>query len=167
MNRNPTGIGAIAMSITPHLECQGAPYGITAHVSNAVVNDIAGARMKSGKYAWPGYVSSFMMFFTPSGHRLQQAVRSHPIGPAAILDERADAPLGPDHHHHAHHVDGEDREHLHHGSEEPDELVVRRRQVLERRDGGRLSLRKRENAGGHYHRAPAAAGWRFSAPASH
>src|SRR3954462_13184693 len=54
MNRKPTGIGAIAMSITPHLECHGAPYGITAHVNKAVVNDIAGARMKSGKYAWPG-----------------------------------------------------------------------------------------------------------------
>src|SRR5881628_3483430 len=43
MNRKPIGSGATAMSITPHRDSHGAPYGITAQVMSAVVNDIAGA----------------------------------------------------------------------------------------------------------------------------
>src|SRR6478672_9307826 len=34
MYRKPIGIGANAMSINPHFDCQGAPYGITAQVSS-------------------------------------------------------------------------------------------------------------------------------------
>jgi hypothetical protein len=44
----------------------GAANGITANVMSAGMNDSIGARMKSGIYAASGYVSSFMMFFSPS-----------------------------------------------------------------------------------------------------
>src|SRR5215211_5155494 len=66
MNRKPIGSGASAMSIVPHLDSHGAPYGITDHVRSAGMNAITGASTNNGVYASPGYVSSFMMFFTPS-----------------------------------------------------------------------------------------------------
>src|SRR5205823_5544150 len=66
MNRKPIGIGASAMSMGPQGESHVAPYGITDQTSSAGMNDMTGARMKSGRYAEAGYVSSFMMFFTPS-----------------------------------------------------------------------------------------------------
>ena len=48
MYRNPMGIGAIAMSITPQREYHDAPNGITAKVIKAGMNDSAGASTKSG-----------------------------------------------------------------------------------------------------------------------
>src|SRR5262245_54884779 len=57
VKRNPIGSGATDMSIVPHGESHGAPHGITAHVISAGMNAIAGARMKIGVYASPGYVS--------------------------------------------------------------------------------------------------------------
>src|SRR5689334_25388787 len=51
---NPTGIGASAMSSVPHFDTHGAANGMTTHVSSAAVKEMAGARMKSGRYAWPG-----------------------------------------------------------------------------------------------------------------
>ena len=109
MKRKPIGIGAIAMSIVPHCESHGAPYGITAHVSSAGMNDITGARMNSGRYACARVRLFLHDVLHAVGDRLQQSVRPDAIRPAAILDERADAALGPDHHHHADHVDREDR----------------------------------------------------------
>src|SRR6478672_10901133 len=49
--RKPIGSGASAMSIVPHFDCHGAPYGMTAQVSSAGRNDITGASTKSGRYA--------------------------------------------------------------------------------------------------------------------
>src|SRR5438067_985837 len=51
MNRNPIGSGASAMSIRPHGDAHGAANGITAHVSSAGMNAMAGARMNNGMYA--------------------------------------------------------------------------------------------------------------------
>src|SRR5690349_18400278 len=64
--RKPIGSGAIDMSIRPQRENHGAPNGMTAIVISAGIKDNAGARMNSGLYAAPGYVSSFMMFLRPS-----------------------------------------------------------------------------------------------------
>ena len=72
------------MSIVPHFESQGAPYGITAQVSSAGMNEITGARMNSGVFASPGYVSSFMMFFTPSATDC-----SSPCGPTRFGPRRS------------------------------------------------------------------------------
>src|SRR5213078_2972149 len=55
MKRKPIGSGASAMSMWPHLESHGAPYGITAQTRSAGMNAITGARMNSGVYASPGY----------------------------------------------------------------------------------------------------------------
>ena len=54
MYKNPMGIGAIAMSMTPQREYHDVPKGITAKVINAGMNDSAGASTKSGLYAAPG-----------------------------------------------------------------------------------------------------------------
>ncbi len=84
MKRKPIGSGASAMSIVPHFESQGAPYGITAQVSSAGRKAITGARTNSGRYACPGYVSSFMMFFTPSATDC-----SRPCGPTRFGPRRS------------------------------------------------------------------------------
>ena len=116
MKRKPIGIGASAMSIVPHFETHGAPYGITDHVSSAGVNDIAGARMKSGRYACARIRLLLHDVLHAVGDGLQQSVRPDAVRAATILDERADAALGPDHIHHADHVDREDQQHLHDAS---------------------------------------------------
>src|ERR1035437_3732195 len=64
--RKPTGRSATTMSILPHGVGSGLANGITAQVIIAGMNEIAGARTNSGRLAEPGYVSSFMKFFTPS-----------------------------------------------------------------------------------------------------
>ena len=84
VKRKPIGNGASAMSIVPHGESHGAPYGITAHVSSAGMNEITGARTNSGVFASPGYVSSFMMFFTPSATDC-----SSPCGPTRFGPRRS------------------------------------------------------------------------------
>src|ERR1051325_5154438 len=84
MKRNPIGNGASAVSIVPHCDSHGAPYGMTDHVSSAGMNDITGARMNSGRYAWSGYVSSFMMFLTPSATDC-----SNPCGPTRLGPRRS------------------------------------------------------------------------------
>src|SRR3982074_3666995 len=66
MKRKPTGSGASTISISPQREPHGAAKGITAHVTSAGMNESAGARMNSGRFAADGYVSSFTKFFTPS-----------------------------------------------------------------------------------------------------
>src|SRR5213079_1455108 len=54
MYRNPTGRLATTMSTSPHGVGSGAANGITANVSSAGTNDIAGASMKSALSAWAG-----------------------------------------------------------------------------------------------------------------
>ena len=79
------------------------------------------------------------------GDGLQQSVRADAVWSAAILDERADAPLGPDDEHHADHVDRESEQHLHDRGEEPGAAArpaaaactsrrLRRRRRLEQRE---------------------------------
>src|SRR3982750_896984 len=84
VNRNPIGSGASAMSIVPHFESHGAPYGMTAQVSSAGMSAIGGASTNSGVYASPGYVSSFMMFLTPSATDW-----SNPCGPTRLGPRRS------------------------------------------------------------------------------
>src|SRR5688500_9708943 len=74
MNRKPIGSGASAISMGPQGEFQVAPNGITAHAIRAGMKAIAGASTKIGVYAASGYVSSFMMFLSPSA-----AGCSHPF----------------------------------------------------------------------------------------
>src|ERR1035437_6607296 len=64
--RKPTGRSATTMSMRPHGVGSGLANGITAQVIMAGMNEIAGARMNSGRVAEAGYVSSFLMFFRPS-----------------------------------------------------------------------------------------------------
>ena len=133
MKRNPIGSGASAMSIVPHFESHGAPYGITAQVSSAGMNDDH-RREDEQRHVRLARVRLFLHDVLHAvGDGLQQPVRSDAVRAAAILDERADAPLEPDDHHHADHVDRERDEHLHDRGEEPDAAVRRLRQVLERR----------------------------------
>ncbi len=72
----PTGRSAIANDTTPHGVGSGDANGITAHVTIAVQNAIAGARAKITGLPAPGDSSSFMKFFTPSA-----AGCSKPPGP--------------------------------------------------------------------------------------
>ena len=72
------------MSINPHREYHGAPNGMTANVISAGINDNAGAMMNSGLYAAPGYVSSFMMFLSPSA-----AGCNRPPGPTRFGPSRS------------------------------------------------------------------------------
>src|ERR1700675_4573473 len=58
MKRNPTGRSATTRSILPQRVGMGAPKGITHQVSNAGMNEIIGARTKSGLFTPSGIVSS-------------------------------------------------------------------------------------------------------------
>src|SRR6185503_13097622 len=79
------------------------------------------------------------------------------IRPAPILDERANAPLGPDHHHHADHIDREENEHLHVRHQEPEAGACRRHEMLDAVARGRR-LRDRLHEGRDDHAlAPAVA----------
>ena len=60
------GRSAKTMSMRPHGVGHGAPKGITAQVVIAGTNERTGASMNSARFAYGGYVSSFMMFFRPS-----------------------------------------------------------------------------------------------------
>ena len=101
------------MSIRPHGEFgSGAANGITAQVISAGMNDSAGASMKSGLFAAPGSVSSFMKFLTPSASRLAPSRMHDAVGPVPILNPRRDLALGQRQHRHAHHIHGEHDQHL-------------------------------------------------------
>ena len=76
---NPTGRSAIENDITPHGVGSGAANGITAQLTSAVQNAIAGASMKSTLLPAPGDSSSFMKFFNPSA-----AGCSSPPGPVRL-----------------------------------------------------------------------------------
>src|SRR5207237_8015923 len=83
MYRNPTGRLATTMSTSPHGVGSGAANGITANVSSAGMNDMAGASMKSTLSAWAGSVSSFTRFLRPSA-----AGWSNPWGPTRFGPRR-------------------------------------------------------------------------------
>jgi hypothetical protein len=76
MYRNPIGRSATTMSIRPHRVGIGAAKGMTAHVISAGMKASAGASTNSDLFAASGYVSSFMMFLSPSA-----AGWSRPPGP--------------------------------------------------------------------------------------
>ena len=84
------------------------------------MNDIAGARMKSGMYAAAGYVSSFMKFLTPSAAGCSSPCGPTRFGPCRSWIHARDLALGQREHRHADHVDGEDDEHLDDRREEPE-----------------------------------------------
>jgi hypothetical protein len=105
MYRKPIGIGANAMSINPHFDCQGAPY-------------------EEREVRLPGVRLLLHDVLDAVGDGLEQSGGSDTIWPEAVLDEAADAPLRPDDEHHADHVDREGQQHLDQRGQEPHAAAV-------------------------------------------
>ena len=80
------------------------------------MNDSTGARMNSGMFAAPGYVSSFMMFLRPSAAGCSSPA-ADAVRTVAVLHPRRDLALGEREQRDADHVDREDDEHLHDASQ--------------------------------------------------
>src|SRR4029079_1674318 len=78
------------------------------------------------------------------GHGLKESGGTNAVGAEAILDEAADAPLGPDDQHHADHINREGQQHLDDRREEPHAAALGLRRV-HKSVAGRRRLEQRED----------------------